>query len=103
MCCRRHAASDTKPYAGHAACALLLTLPCAQLHHPVVFCTLNLCKRREWGGVVPTLAKEAHAAAIDSTVEAALSQAGITAAQLAAVAVTVGPGLSMCLQASKAE
>lgn len=56
--------------------------------------------RREWGGVVPTLAMEAHAAAIDSTLEAALAEAGVTPAQLAAVAVTVGPGLSMCLQAS---
>lgn len=53
---------------------------------------------RQWGGVVPTLAKEAHAAAIDATVEGALGQAGAAAADLAAVAVTVGPGLQMCLQ-----
>ena len=52
---------------------------------------------REWGGVVPTLAMEAHAAAIDATVDAALAEARITPRQLAAVAVTVGPGLSMCL------
>lgn len=53
-----------------------------------------------WGGVVPTLAMEAHAAAIDSTVAAALESAGITAADLDAVAVTVGPGLSLCLRVS---
>lgn len=47
---------------------------------------------------MPTLAKEAHAAAIDATVEGALGQAGAAAADLAAVAVTVGPGLQMCLQ-----
>ena len=51
-----------------------------------------------WGGVVPTLAMEAHAAAIDSTVAAALASAGITAVELDAVAVTVGPGLSLCLR-----
>ena len=51
-----------------------------------------------WGGVVPTLAMEAHAAAIDSVVDAALAGAGIGAADLDAVAVTVGPGLSLCLR-----
>jgi N6-L-threonylcarbamoyladenine synthase len=45
----------------------------------------------EWGGV-------AHAAAIDATIDGVLAKAGITAADLAAVAVTVGPGLSLCLQ-----
>lgn len=57
---------------------------------------------RSWGGVVPTLAMEAHAAAIDDTVTAALEQAGICTSDLAAVAVTVGPGLSMCLQVTSA-
>ena len=51
-----------------------------------------------WGGVVPKLAQEAHEAAIDSCVAEALSQAGITPAQLDAVAVTIGPGLSLCLR-----
>lgn len=50
-----------------------------------------------WGGVVPSIAQAAHREAIDRVVEAALSQAGISAAQLDAVAVTVGPGLSLCL------
>jgi len=52
---------------------------------------------RQWGGVVPTLAKEAHAASIDATVDEALAQARVSAADLAAIAVTVGPGLLMCL------
>jgi tRNA N6-adenosine threonylcarbamoyltransferase len=61
------------------------------------------CWVREWGGVVPTLAMEAHKAAIDSTVDTALARANVTAADLAAVAVTVGPGLVMCLQVSAVE
>eukprot|EP01062_Namystynia_karyoxenos_P012421 TRINITY_DN14461_c0_g1_i1.p1 TRINITY_DN14461_c0_g1~~TRINITY_DN14461_c0_g1_i1.p1 ORF type:complete len:685 (+),score=211.66 TRINITY_DN14461_c0_g1_i1:89-2056(+) len=53
----------------------------------------------QWGGVVPKLAQEAHAGAIDATVEDALRKAGVTdPAQLDAVAVTVGPGLGPCLQ-----
>jgi hypothetical protein len=51
-----------------------------------------------WGGVVPNLAMEAHKAAIHGTVEEALRQAGLSASQLDAVAVTVGPGLSLCLR-----
>jgi N6-L-threonylcarbamoyladenine synthase len=51
-----------------------------------------------WGGVVPKLAQDAHEAAIDGCVEAALQAAGITADQLDAVAVTIGPGLSLCLR-----
>jgi hypothetical protein len=53
-----------------------------------------------WGGVVPKLAQEAHEAAIDSCVEAALQAAGVTPDQLDAVAVTIGPGLSLCLRVS---
>ncbi|KAL4458728.1 hypothetical protein ABPG75_013593 [Micractinium tetrahymenae] len=51
-----------------------------------------------WGGVVPNLAQEAHEAAIDGCVESALAAAGVTADQLDAVAVTIGPGLSLCLR-----
>lgn len=53
---------------------------------------------RPWGGVVPKLAQEAHAAAIDSVVHTALANANVTAADLDAVAVTIGPGLSLCLR-----
>jgi N6-L-threonylcarbamoyladenine synthase len=51
-----------------------------------------------WGGVVPKLAQEAHEAAIDSCVAEALTKAGITPKDLDAVAVTIGPGLSLCLR-----
>ena len=39
-----------------------------------------------WGGVVPSLAKEAHQAAIDRVVADALSAAGVSACDLDAVA-----------------
>ncbi|GFR42449.1 hypothetical protein Agub_g3356, partial [Astrephomene gubernaculifera] len=51
-----------------------------------------------WGGVVPTLARDAHAAAIDRTVAAALAAAGLQPQQLSAIAVTQGPGLGLCLR-----
>ena len=53
-----------------------------------------------WGGVVPNLAMEAHKAAMNKAVEDTLRQAGLTANQLHAVAVTQGPGLSLCLRVS---
>lgn len=55
-----------------------------------------------WGGVVPKLAQEAHEAAIDGCVEAALAAAGVRPDQLDAVAVTIGPGLSLCLRVRRA-
>ncbi|KAL1529537.1 hypothetical protein AB1Y20_000482 [Prymnesium parvum] len=51
-----------------------------------------------WGGVVPKLAQAAHAAAIDRTVDEALRISGVSPSDLSAVAVTVGPGLSLCLE-----
>lgn len=51
-----------------------------------------------WGGVVPRLAQEAHREAIDATVDEALRRAGVSASDLTAIAVTVGPGLSLCLE-----
>lgn len=53
------------------------------------------------GGVVPNLAMEAHKAAIDRVVDGALAQAGLDASQLDGIAVTVGPGLSLCLRVSQ--
>jgi len=52
---------------------------------------------QEWGGVVPKLAQEEHAKAIKQTVETCLVEAGISAKDLSAIAVTVGPGLALCL------
>ena len=48
---------------------------------------------REWGGVVPELASRQHVRDICGVVESALTEAGITAADLGAIAVTQGPGL----------
>ncbi|WIA44461.1 hypothetical protein OEZ86_007208 [Tetradesmus obliquus] len=52
----------------------------------------------QYGGVKPDVARDAHAAAIHSTVDEAIREAGIQPQQLSAVAVTIGPGLSLCLQ-----
>lgn len=52
-----------------------------------------------YGGIVPRLAAGAHAACVHDVVLQALRRAGLTsAAQLSAVAVTLGPGLAMCLR-----
>ena len=51
-----------------------------------------------FGGVVPKLAQEAHQNAIDRAVEAACDEAGVQIADLEAVGVTIGPGLSLCLR-----
>lgn len=51
----------------------------------------------EWGGVVPEVASRQHVAAMNGVVRAALATAGVDAADLEAVAVTVGPGLPGCL------
>eukprot|EP00850_Spirogloea_muscicola_P006463 SM000030S11472 [mRNA] locus=s30:853873:858106:+ [translate_table: standard] len=51
-----------------------------------------------WGGVVPKLAQDEHVKVIDSVVQEALAAAGVTPAELSAVAVTIGPGLSICLR-----
>lgn len=57
----------------------------------VVASQVNL--HAEFGGVVPELACRAHAEAIVPTVKKALSDAGVEAEELDAVAVTRGPGL----------
>lgn len=46
-----------------------------------------------YGGVVPEIAARAHAEKLDICVEAALTEAGISLAQIDAIAVTAGPGL----------
>ena len=48
---------------------------------------------REWGGVVPELASRQHIRDICGVVEQALADAGVTWADLGALAVTQGPGL----------
>src|SRR5665213_3248140 len=46
-----------------------------------------------FGGVVPEIAARAHVGALDGLVEAALGDAGVTLADIDAVAATAGPGL----------
>lgn len=46
-----------------------------------------------YGGVVPEIAARAHAERLDICVEAALAEAGVTLADIDAVACTAGPGL----------
>lgn len=52
----------------------------------------------QYGGVFPKIAGEGHAKAIDKVVAEALLQAGVKESDLSAVAVTIGPGLSLCLR-----
>jgi N6-L-threonylcarbamoyladenine synthase len=50
-----------------------------------------------FGGVVPEVASRAHLEAMVPTINRALTDAGVTAADVDAVAVTAGPGLSGAL------
>ncbi|MDO8488365.1 MAG: tRNA (adenosine(37)-N6)-threonylcarbamoyltransferase complex transferase subunit TsaD [bacterium] len=53
---------------------------------------------REFGGVVPSIARRAHQDKIDWVVDKALKEAGVTLNEIGAVAVTVGPGLAIALE-----
>ena len=57
----------------------------------VVFSQIEAHK--PFGGVVPEIAARAHVERIDSIIEEALASAGVTLAELDAVAATAGPGL----------
>src|SRR6478609_6407234 len=48
---------------------------------------------RPYGGVVPEIAARAHVEVMGPLVEAALAEAGVTLAQVDAIAATAGPGL----------
>ncbi|HLZ46061.1 MAG TPA: tRNA (adenosine(37)-N6)-threonylcarbamoyltransferase complex transferase subunit TsaD [Gemmatimonadales bacterium] len=50
-----------------------------------------------FGGVVPELASRAHLAALPAVVDRALTEAGLPASAIDAVAVTAGPGLAGAL------
>ncbi|KAK9274407.1 hypothetical protein L1049_019221 [Liquidambar formosana] len=52
----------------------------------------------QYGGVAPKMAEEAHLRVIDQVVQEALDKANLTEKDLSAVAVTIGPGLSLCLR-----
>lgn len=53
---------------------------------------------KQYGGVFPTVAKQAHRENIDPTVKLALKRAGLKMKDITAVAVTVGPGLAPSLE-----
>lgn len=51
-----------------------------------------------YGGVFPTVAKQAHKENIDQTINIALKRAGVTWKDLDAIAITQGPGLAPALE-----
>ncbi|HEX4285431.1 MAG TPA: tRNA (adenosine(37)-N6)-threonylcarbamoyltransferase complex transferase subunit TsaD [Terracidiphilus sp.] len=57
----------------------------------------QIATHAKYGGVVPELASREHLRAIVPVVRAALAEAGVTLADLDAVAVTSGPGLAGAL------
>jgi N6-L-threonylcarbamoyladenine synthase len=57
----------------------------------------SMAEHERFGGVVPEIASRAHLEAMVPTVHKALSDAGVTAADVDAVAVTSGPGLTGAL------
>lgn len=52
----------------------------------------------QYGGVAPKMAEEAHSLVINQVVKQALDDVGLKEVNLSAVAVTTGPGLSLCLR-----
>jgi N6-L-threonylcarbamoyladenine synthase len=53
---------------------------------------------KPYGGVFPTVAKQAHKENIDRVVNLAVKRAGVTLNDLGAIAVTQGPGLAPALE-----
>lgn len=53
---------------------------------------------KQYGGVFPTVAKQAHKENLDPTIAVALQRAGMTLDEVDAVAVTQGPGLAPALE-----
>lgn len=53
---------------------------------------------KPYGGVFPTVAKQAHKENIEPAVKLALKRAGVTSAELSGVVVTIGPGLAPALE-----
>ncbi|XP_015888677.3 probable tRNA N6-adenosine threonylcarbamoyltransferase, mitochondrial [Ziziphus jujuba] len=51
-----------------------------------------------YGGVAPKMAEEAHSQVIDQVVQEALDKANLSERDLSAIAVTIGPGLGLCLR-----
>jgi N6-L-threonylcarbamoyladenine synthase len=53
---------------------------------------------KEFGGVFPTVAKQAHKENIDPVIRAALKRAQVTLKDISAIAITQGPGLAPALE-----
>lgn len=53
----------------------------------------SMDEHARFGGIIPEVASRAHLEAMVPTIKAALQQAGVTLAEVDAVAVTAGPGL----------
>src|SRR5712671_2694463 len=58
----------------------------------------SMDEHARFGGVVPEIAARAHLEALVPCMEAALTQAGVRAEDVDAIAVTAGPGLATALQ-----
>lgn len=67
-----------------------------KLRSNVVYSQIDLHK--QYGGVVPSIAKLAHEQKLPGIIDQALSEAGIGKNELEAVAVTIGPGLAIALE-----
>ncbi|WP_026555734.1 tRNA (adenosine(37)-N6)-threonylcarbamoyltransferase complex transferase subunit TsaD [Arthrobacter sp. 35W] len=57
----------------------------------------SMAEHVRFGGVIPEIASRAHLDAFVPTLEAALAEAGVTLADIDAIAVTSGPGLAGAL------
>lgn len=58
----------------------------------------QILMHKEWGGVVPSIAKRAHEERIDWVIQEAMKKAVVQHDQLDAIAVTYGPGLAIALE-----
>ena len=58
----------------------------------------QMLMHKEWGGVVPSIAKRAHEERISSVIEEAFKKAKVTGDDLDYIAVTYGPGLAIALE-----
>ena len=67
----------------------------------VIFTQIAL--HTQYGGVVPEIASRKHIEKINQVIEAALREAGVTLADITAIAVTYGPGLVGALLVGVAE
>ncbi|MBI5151586.1 MAG: tRNA (adenosine(37)-N6)-threonylcarbamoyltransferase complex transferase subunit TsaD [Candidatus Pacebacteria bacterium] len=62
----------------------------------IIFSQVALHK--EWGGVVPTIAKRAHQEHIDGVIQKAMKQAKMSLSSIEVFGVTQGPGLAIALE-----